>query len=93
MVENIRNMATFLGYNLTREQEEKVAGFFDFSNYKDHCQLGNKAGWNEGEGHFVRKGKVGDWKNYMQLDMVEEWGAWAGEEIEALEIDHRIVYL
>ena len=91
MVGNIRNMATFLGYNLTREQVGKVEEFVDFNNYKEHCQLGNKAGWNEGEGHFVRKGKVGDWMNYMQEDMGEEWDTWARMELGKLGIEQNNV--
>jgi len=84
---NIRDMATFLGYSLTKEQEEMVAEFVQFDNYKENCQLGNKEGWNKGEGHFVRKGKVGDWENYFTQEEGRELDNWVEEEFSKLGID------
>ena len=86
MAGTIINMSSFLGYRLTKEQEGKVEQFVTFSEYKQNCQLGNKAQWNEGEGHFIRKGKVGDWKNYMEGDMNMLWDNWIREEVDKIRI-------
>ena len=86
MVGSIKTLSSFLGYTLTKEQEEKVEEFVKFDEYKQSCQLGNKTQWNEGEGHFIRKGKVGDWKNYMDRDLNMEWDNWIEQEIRKLDI-------
>ena len=91
MTGTINTLSSFLGYSLTKEQLELVEQFVEFDKYKENCQLGNKTQWNEGEGHFIRKGKVGDWKNYMQGDMAEEWDVWAGEELYKLKIKEKNV--
>ena len=86
MARTINTLSTFLGYSLTEEQTKMVEQFVEFDKYKENCQLGNKTQWNQGEGHFIRKGKVGDWMNYMQGDMAEEWDIWAREELAKLKI-------
>ena len=86
MAGTINSLSSFLGYSLPEKQMKMVEQFVDFDKYKENCQLGNKTQWNEGEGHFIRKGKVGDWINYMQGDMAEEWDVWAREELAELKI-------
>ena len=91
MTGTIETLASFLGYGLTKEQQLAIAEFVKFDDYKQNCQLGNKSMWNEGEGHFIRKGKVGDWKNYMKEEMTQEWDEWIKEEVDRLNL--REVYL
>ena len=89
MMGTIKSLSCFLGFNMTKEQEEKIVEFVKFDEYKQNCQLGNKTQWNEGEGHFIRKGKVGDWKNYMDGDLNKEWDNWIEKEMKNLRIKEK----
>ena len=37
---------------------------------------------------LLRKGKVGDWKNYMEGNVIEMWDTWAREEFNKLNIEN-----
>ena len=42
--------------------------------------------WNPGEGHFVRKGVVGDSLNYFDQQQRKDWDGWAAENLAKLGI-------
>ena len=42
--------------------------------------------WNPGEGHFVRKGVVGDSVSYFDDQEREDWDEWAADNLARLGI-------
>ena len=56
--------------------------------YKQHCRVGREggAGWNPGEGEFARRGRVGDWQNYFDPALAEDWDTWTEQQLQALGI-------
>ena len=46
----------------------------------------SRATWNPGEGHFVRKGVVGDSVSYFDAEEREDWDGWAADKLAKLGI-------
>ena len=74
----IKRVAEFLGKQLTEEQFQKVYDATSFEvmkknetgNYEYLKQIGF---WDNKMQPFMRKGKVGDWKNYLAPEMQEKF--------------------
>ena len=75
--QGIRKIATFLGKDLSDEEVELVKKHTSFTNMKANPMTnGSKIPKVEGESDFLRKGKVGDWKNYFspkQNEKIDKW--------------------
>jgi len=82
----IERIAAFLGKQITNEEVEKVSDFLQVDSYRAACQLGNRDNWNEGEGHFVRKGVVGDSVSYFDAQERKDWDRWAADNLAKLGI-------
>ena len=72
--ENVRNVAKFLGKDFTDEQIEQSVEFLSFKKMKergttDKMQAMMKK--KESDGHVMRKGESGDWKNNFTNKMTE----------------------
>jgi len=48
------------------------------------CYYGGElAGFPDAKGNaFIRKGKVGDWKNYFDDEMNKDWDAWIADQLK-----------
>ena len=78
----VRKVAAFLGKELTAAQVATVA---------EHCQFGqmrrnpttNAAQMPKvaGEADFMRKGQVGDWRNYLSEEQNRRMDAWVAEHV------------
>ncbi|KAL5011128.1 hypothetical protein ScPMuIL_013433 [Solemya velum] len=68
----VRSIASFLGKNFSQEEIEQVAKHCKFSNMKQNSSTNyshaQKIGFLAGPG-FIRKGKVGDWRNHLSQEM------------------------
>ena len=57
----------------------------------DHLQIHNFkkvfAESNRGKAHLVRKGQVGDWKNYFSQENSQKWDDWIAQNIDGTDIE------
>lgn len=69
-VATIAKIANFLGKNLSTDIVEKIASEVCFDSMKQNPRLNrmDPMFFDESKGHFIRSGKVGDWKNYFTSD-------------------------
>eukprot|EP00795_Rhopilema_esculentum_P001673 gene1673-16148_t len=70
---NVRKVAEFLGKEITEEQVGILVDHLSFKKMKENKSL-NLEAFQDGktmkkEGSFIRKGEVGDWKNYFTEEM------------------------
>ena len=73
LVTNVRKVSKFLGKELTNENVEALVDHLSFKKMKDNPAVNKEDAktaklFNE-EGAFIRKGEVGDWKNYFTDEM------------------------
>ena len=70
----MRVIAEFLGKDLSQETIDRIAGQCSFSEMKrnpatNYTQFA--ARWKPNSTEFIRKGEVGDWKNYFTTQQNE----------------------
>ena len=74
---SIRKIAKFLEQDLSTEEVLTISQHTSFSRMKiDPMVNGSKIQKIEGESDFMRKGKVGDWKNYFSEEQNKIMDSW-----------------
>ena len=73
LASSVRKVATFLGQQLTDGKVEELVDHLSFKKMKNNSAVNreNEEGkrYFGGDGHFMRKGEVGDWKKYFTDEM------------------------
>ena len=80
MMNVIREISKFIGYHMTEYKILKLDDLLYIDNFR---QL-----WKDsmGDGSFIRKGEVGDWKNYFNEEKNKVWDKWIAENLEGTDI-------
>ncbi|KAK5650682.1 hypothetical protein RI129_001711 [Pyrocoelia pectoralis] len=73
----IRKVSTFLGKSLTMKQEEELVKWLDFESFKKNDAV-NQVHFYKKDG-FVRKGKIGGYKEEMSPELILEFDKWSNE--------------
>ena len=80
----MRKVAEFLGKLVTAGGAEDIAKHTDFESMKQNPGC-NYRHWEKSrvieEGTFMRKGKVGDWRNHFTAGESDRFMKWANETI------------
>ncbi|XP_014486777.1 PREDICTED: sulfotransferase family cytosolic 1B member 1-like [Dinoponera quadriceps] len=83
----IKKTATFLGKNVTDEQIVELCEHLKFSKMATNPSvnleklLSDEARQEDPNYKFIRKGKVGDWINYMSKDLSQRFDEWTEEHL------------
>ena len=85
----IEKLSTFLGKELTLEQKSKIFSLVEidvlrknsFVNKTQEINLAPKPGQD-----FIRKGIIGDWKNFFTQEMNREWDPWIEENLKGTSL-------
>ena len=74
----IRDLCDFLDHPLSEGQMDQLVDYINFENMKKNPNATPVAGVKlpETTPDFMRKGKVGDWKNHFNPDTLEKWDRW-----------------
>ncbi|KAL4708479.1 hypothetical protein ACJJTC_014087 [Scirpophaga incertulas] len=87
----VRRTATFLNKELTDDQVAKLCDHLSFKNMKNNRAVNLEAILERSFGksyleqtnlRFIRKGEIGDWKNYMSEDLSRRFDEWAEKNIQ-----------
>ena len=81
----IDELIEFLNHPLTEEKIEALVDHVKFENMQKN-QSTNAI--KSGDKQFMRKGKVGDWKNHFDEKSNEEFEAWILENIRETELEN-----
>ena len=71
---SVRKVAKFLGKEVTDAKVEELVDHLSFDSMKSNPAVNKEdanANMFKEDGHFMRKGKIGDWKNYFTDEMNE----------------------
>ncbi|XP_037090162.1 sulfotransferase 1C4-like [Pollicipes pollicipes] len=87
----IRRVAEFLGKSLSCEQVDELAEHLHFDNFKKNPYVNKEEGKTSGDFHvdrgdFIRKGKIGDWKNHFTPEMSEKFDKWMAEKLKGTDL-------
>jgi len=84
--QTIENLCTFLGCQLSEEKVTELVDHLKFDNMKKNMSLNLENLLKEGTEGFIRKGKVGDWKNHFDEKLKKEWNDWIKENLKGTTI-------
>jgi len=83
MMKVIREISKFIGYHMTEYKILKLDDHLYIDNFR---QLLVEGSGDESMKSFIRKGKVGDWKNYFNEENNQVWDKWIAENLEGTDI-------
>ena len=79
----IRDVAKFLGKHLTEYRILKLDDLLYIDNFRN---ILTEAHNDPRMKKFIRKGKVGDWKNYFTPEKDKIWNAWIEKHLKGTDI-------
>ena len=85
----IKDLCVFFEHPLSEEQESSLYHHVQFDNMKKN-PFANPGAAKEDlppEKNFMRKGQVGDWKNYFDKENNEKWENWIAEMIKGTGLE------
>lgn len=93
--EVVRKTAKFLNKSLSDEEIFKLCDHLSFQNMKTNRAVNLEAVLEKSFGknyleqtslRFIRKGEIGDWKNFMSDDLSRRFDNWAEENLKGTEL-------
>lgn len=91
----VRRTAKFLNKTLSDEEVYKLCDHLSFQNMKTNRAVNLEAILEKSFGknyleqtslRFIRKGEIGDWKNYMSDDLSRRFDDWAEKNLKGTEL-------
>jgi hypothetical protein len=83
LISVIRDTSKFLGKHLTDYRVLQLDDHLYIDNFR---QLVTEAFNDPMMTKFIRKGKVGDWKNYFTEEKLQIWNDWIAKNLEGTDI-------
>ena len=78
MMKVIREISKFIGYHMTEYKVLKLDDHLYIDNFRQVVDDKMKC--------LIRKGKVGDWKNYFNEENNQVWDKWIAENLKGTDI-------
>ena len=83
MMKVIREVSKFTGYHMTDYKVLKLDDHLYIDNFR---QVMVESNGDDKMKDFVRKGQVGDWKNYFTEENIKIWDQWIAENVKGTDI-------
>lgn len=84
LIKIIRETAAFIGYHMTEYKILKLDDHLYIDNFRE--VITEAFNGDESMRGFIRKGKVGDWKNHFTAENVKIWDKWIADNLEGTDI-------
>jgi len=82
----IQDLCDFLGYELSADKISALVDHVSIANMRQISIDMAPPAMKEPTAKHFRKGKVGDWKNYFEGEMLEGWNKWIEENLKDTDI-------
>ena len=82
----IQDLCDFLGYELSADKISALVDHVSIANMRQISIEMAPPAMKEPTAKHFRKGKVGDWKNYFEGEMLEEWNKWIKGNLKDTDI-------
>ena len=87
----IDELCDFLQHTLTEDKKGQLLEHVKFDNMKNNPNANPSAKFKSNNAppkkDFMRKGQVGDWKNYFDKERCEKWEKWIAENIKGTGLE------
>lgn len=85
--EQVQQIIKFIDIELSEEQIQRVIDHCSFNSMKANKMTNRDIGWlfDQNVSKFMRKGEVGDWKNYFTLAQSELFDTLYEKEMQSVE--------
>merc|ERR1711920_826842 len=86
----IEQLCDFLHHPLSDEKIDALVNHVKFENMRKNPATNPTAkltGDEPDDKNFMRKGQVGDWKNYFDPEKNKEWNAWIARNISGTDME------
>ena len=77
----IKDVSRFIQHPISEVKVKQLNDHLHINNFKKVF-----AESNHGKSHLVRKGQVGDWKNYFSEENSKKWDDWIAQNIDGTDI-------
>ncbi len=85
-IEVIRDVAKFLNKHLTEYRVLKLDDHLHIDNFRKFMTSAQSDPFYPSYGKFLRKGEVGDWKNYFNANTNKDWNQWIAKHLDGTDI-------
>ncbi|XP_028167047.1 estrogen sulfotransferase-like isoform X1 [Ostrinia furnacalis] len=86
----VRRVAKFLGAPVSEEQVVRLCDHLSFHNFKNNKSVNfdvmREMGLMSEDGHFVRKGKAGGWREYFDEQMAAQAQQWIDDNLRGTDL-------
>ena len=89
----IDQVAKFLDCSLTQEKKDQLIEHLDIKNFRNNsavnAEIGKTFGFMNKTGNFIRKGKVGGWKEEFENfpEMEKQFDAWLSDQLKQSNVE------
>ena len=84
LVSVIKDVASFAGYHITQYKTLVLDDHLYIDNFRQ--LMVDAMGGDPGMKKFIRKGQVGDWKNYFNEENSKIWDKWIADNLSGTDI-------
>ena len=84
LISKIKELSNFLGYHLTELKVLQLDDLLYIDNFRKTLVEANDG--SKMYEKFVRKGQVGDWKNYFNEENTKIWDKWIADNLKGTSI-------
>ena len=84
LISVIKEVASFIGYHMTQLKILQLDDHLYIDNFRQIITEG--FGGDPAMKKFIRKGKVGDWKNYFNEENGKVWDKWIADNLAGTDI-------
>ena len=83
----VKDLCQFLSHPLSSQKIDALLNHVSFAVMSKNTMANPLAGLPKQEGNFMRKGEVGDWKNFFTPERSEKWNKWINKNTKGTGLD------
>jgi len=86
----INDLCIFLNHILTSDQVDSLVEHLKFENMQSNVNVNPTKAFNL-KGNFIRKGEVGDWRNFFTPEKTNDWMEWIRKKTQGTGLEEKIL--
>ena len=80
-------MCEFLGHTLSQEKFAQLESHLHIDNFRHNKAVNMTSNYDDkSRGSFIRKGKVGEWRELFSEERTQDWRQWVAENTKGTDL-------